>query len=172
MLRNKIFTAVAGVWLTFSVAHGAERQLSFAVDGVVTRLLVKPGMQVQAGTPLAELDRRVFQAELEAATQQHKAATLNYELAQQGWQRLRQLYDDLNASKQELEEAQLLLARAKAEQAATHRDLTLAQWRLGYSQLVAPTAGRIQAIPGFVGQVLNAQSGMAPVIILETNIKE
>ncbi|MEG3637751.1 efflux RND transporter periplasmic adaptor subunit [Magnetococcus sp. PR-3] len=173
MLKSKkiaplLFLSLVWVGGHVSPAMGAEKPLTFAVDGVVERVMVKPGMSVQQGASLAKLDQTLFYAALKQAQIGHKSAKLAADYAQEAWQRAQKLYDDLNASKQELEEAELALAEAQARQAHAQWVLSQAQWRLQRSQLLAPVSGRITAVPGYAGQVIHNQSGPSAVILLET----
>ena len=74
--RRFIASAAAAVVavLLAGPAGAADLTLTFAVGGVVTEVLVKPGDAVQAGAPLAKLDTVPLEARKAAAQARLAAA--------------------------------------------------------------------------------------------------
>lgn len=147
-------------------ALAADRTLSFAVSGVVLEVTAKAGQTVQGGAVLARLDARPFAAGVEMAKAAAQAAEMEAKFAAQGEVHAKQLFDDLSASAEEYERAQLRHAKARADLAAAKAKLVMAQWRQEQAVLKAPGAGTVVAVPGFVGQAVNPRAGIQPVVVL------
>jgi len=145
----------------------AERRLAFAVAGVVEAVMVRPGQKVAKGAALARLDLRPLEAYAKAAAAELKAAKMEAELAAGNMERVRQLYDDLSTSKEELERAMLRLARADAMLARAEAADADAQWRLERGTLSAPVAGVIQSITGYIGLVVDPAARFTPVVVMK-----
>ncbi len=145
----------------------AERRLAFAVAGVVDAVLVSPGQKVAKGTALARLDLRPLAAAAKATQAAALAADLEFDLAGTNMERIKQLYDDLSTSKEELEQATLRLAHAEAAKEAAAAANELAQWRLERGTLAAPVAGVVQAITGYIGLVVDPAARFTPVVVMK-----
>ena len=145
----------------------AERRLAFAVAGVVEAVMVRPGQKVAKGAELAKLDLRPLAAAARAAAAELKAAQLELEFATANMGRVKQLYDDLSTSKEELERATLRLARAEAGKETAAAADELARWQLERGTLVAPVAGVIQAITGYIGLVVDPAQRFTPVVVMK-----
>jgi len=145
----------------------AERALAFAVAGVVEAVLVKAGDGVEKGTELARLDLRVLRAEMAAAAAELKAARLELDLARKNLKRVKQLYDDLSTSLEELEEAELRVIDAEAGAETARADSEVAAWRFERGTLRAPAAGTVKGVPGYPGLVVEPEARFTPVVVLD-----
>ncbi len=162
-------SAVAVVLLSVSgPAFAAERKLAFAVSGVVAQVMVKAGQSVKAGAVLARLDLRLLVAEKSAADADHKAAASKLKFARQNRDRMRQLFDDLSASGEQVEEAEIIFAEADAGKVRAKAGADIAALRLSQATLRAPTDGTVTAVKGYAGMVVNPAAEITPVIILTT----
>ena len=128
---------------------GLESRLSFRIPGSVQEVAVVVGENVTAGELIARLDARDYQIEVQNAEAQELNAKNNYN-------RMRQLYENNTASKNQLDQA-----RAAAESAEAM--LKLARQRVGYTRLAAPVSGAIAAVNVEVNE--NISQGQ-PVAIL------
>lgn len=148
-------------------ADAGERRLAFPVAGVVDKVLVRSGQKVSAGTPLAVLDLLPLSAAKRAADARVVAAALDHKLAAANRERVRQLYDDLSTSAEELEGAESKLAAAMAgfEQATAAAEI--AGWNLEHGTLRAPRSGIVSDIPGYAGLVVNPNARFTPVVNLK-----
>lgn len=144
------------VALTGTVQAQMEVNLAFRIDGRMTERLVNVGDRVQPAQLVARLDPeneenalRAARADLAAATGQLVEARNNYErqstLLRDGWT-TRVRYDD---ARQTLETAE---SRADAAQA----QLSIAESRLGYTELFADSAGTVTAVGAEPGEVVQA----------------
>jgi membrane fusion protein, multidrug efflux system len=106
-----------------------ESRLSFKTGGIVRRLLVESGQEVQAGQLLAELNLTEINA---AATQSRE----NLRKAERDYVRAQSLYAQDVIAKAQLDDAKTTLDVARAANAA-------GQFNAGVGRLVAPKAGKI-----------------------------
>jgi len=142
------------VSLTGTVQAELEVNLAFRVDGRMTERLVNVGDQVEPGQVIARLDPsdeenglRAARADLAGAMGQLLEAQNNYQrqetLLRDGWT-TRVRYDE---ARQTLETAQ---SRADAAQAQQY----IAENRLGFTELVADSAGTVTAVGAEPGEVV------------------
>jgi len=125
---------------------GQETDLSFRVSGRVQRVNVKVGDRVRRGQMIAEIEPRDFEIALrqaEAGLVQAEAASGN---AGSDLERVRGLYENDNASKNDLDAALAadLSARAAVDVAIQAREA--ARRKLGYTRLQAPVEGSIATV--------------------------
>nr|CRH06242.1 Putative RND multidrug efflux protein [Candidatus Magnetococcus massalia] len=141
--------------------------LAFPVAGVVKMVLAKQGASVRTGEVLAQLDGKIYQTQRQAALMALKSAGLKLKFAQGNYKRVKQMYDDLNTSAEDLEVAELGVVQAEAALAAVQAKLAKAQWQLDHTTLRAPRAGRVAAVPGYAGLVVDPQSHIQPIVVLK-----
>ncbi len=148
-------------------AQAAERKLAFPVAGVVEKIMVVTGQAVKAGEALAALDPRPFAARARAAAENLLAARNTNKFATENHQRVKQLFDDMSTSTEELEKAQVLLFKAQAGLAQAKSAAVIRKWELERATLRAPKAGTVTVVPGYPGMVVNPLAVIAPVVILD-----
>lgn len=162
-----IFLALAAILLWSATAEAAGRKLAFPVAGVVEKIMVKTGQTVKAGAALAVLDLRPFAARARAAAENLLAAENTNKFANENHQRVKQLFDDLSTSTEELEKAQVLLFKAQAGLAKAKSAAVISKWELERATLRAPEAGTVAVVPGYPGMVVNPLAAITPVVILD-----
>lgn len=117
------------------------------VAGSVTRIFVKSGDRVRAGTPLVQIDPD----KQEAAVRRSEASRSGTEADVQYWRqqvtRLEALVAAGAVSRQELEQAQNSQKTAEAKLAALEADVLEERVQLRYYRVVAPQAGVVGDIP-------------------------
>jgi multidrug efflux system membrane fusion protein len=150
-----------------AAAEAAGRKLAFPVAGVVEKIMVRAGQAVKAGDALAALDQRPFAARERAAAENLLAAENSNKFATENHQRVKQLFDDLSTSSEELEKAQVLLLKAQAGLARAKSAALISKWRLERATLRAPKAGTVAAVPGYPGMVVNPLAAITAVVILD-----
>jgi multidrug efflux system membrane fusion protein len=112
------------------------------VDGEITQILFTEGQMVQPGTPLAIIDPRPFQAQLQqqVATRAKDQALLDGAVLDQ------QRYDNLVkkdfASRQQVDQQRALVEQSRAQLQTDDAQIAYAQNQLGYTTLRSPIAGR------------------------------
>ena len=142
---------------------GVESTLSFRVSGAVASLPVKVGDRVAGGALIAELDPVDYELEVreeEAALRQAEARAGN---AEADLRRVRNLYENDNAARTDLDAATAAADSAAAQVESSRQRLDLARRRLGYTRLSAPVAGAIAEV--LAEQNENVSPG-TPVVIL------
>jgi len=121
------------------------------VDGQITRIYVKSGDRVKAGTPLLQIDPLRQQAAVASQDSARAAQDANVAYAQQQLNRAKELIAVGAISKQELEEAETNLNTARAQLAALSAQVKEQSVTLGYYQVLAPTTGIVGDVPVRVG---------------------
>lgn len=149
-------------------AQAAERKLSFAVSGVVASVKVKSGETVNVGSVLANLDQTTFVARKNAADAALDTARLVLQLAEVKAQQVRELFDALSTSQEEVDEAETALANARSGFEAAKSRVEIAGWRLRQATLTAPFSGTVSSVPGYPGMVVNTYAGTQTVIVVNT----
>ncbi|HXE80543.1 MAG TPA: efflux RND transporter periplasmic adaptor subunit [Vicinamibacterales bacterium] len=121
------------------------------VDGIVTRIHVRSGSRVSAGTPLMQIDAGKQQATVSSneASRLAQEATLRY--AREEYERARGLFKEGLLSKQELDQAATAVATAEAALKALEARERESRVELAYYTVAAPTAGVVGDIPVRVG---------------------
>lgn len=121
------------------------------VDGWITRIYVKSGDRVKAGTPLLQIDPARQQAAVASQDSARAAQEANVAFAQQQLARAKELFAVGANSKQELEQAETNLNTARAQLAALSAQVKEQSVTLGYYQVLAPTSGIVGDVPVRVG---------------------
>lgn len=169
---EELVTALGSLTPLKSVDVGAQ------VSGQLAKLLVNIGDEVQQGQKLAEIEAAVTSAKVDAGTAQ--VASLTAQLAERESQlalattqagRQERLMAENATSQDAYDLAQAAMRTAQAQVKSTQADINRAQSTLkadqallGYSQIFAPMAGTVTAIPAKQGQTLNANQ-TAPLIL-------
>jgi len=117
-----------------------ETNLSFKVSGLVTELKANVGDGVAAGTMIARLDPtdyRVALKEAEAGLERMRAEKRNAEAA---FERTRELYENRNAARSDLDTARAMYESADAQLSAMTQQLEKVRLQLSYTELQSPLA--------------------------------
>jgi len=153
------------------------------VSGQLKAIHVDIGDTVTKGQLLAEIDPRVYQAQVEAGEEhlnslraqlnQQKAAAV---LAEQNLKRNQNLITANAVSQQALQEteSQASVARAQVDSIAaqiqeTESNLKASRTNLSYTKIYAPMAGTVTTLPTKEGQTLNANQ-TAPIVLQVANL--
>ena len=153
------------------------------VSGQLRAIHVDIGDTVTKGQLLAEIDPRVYQAQLEAGEAKLNSlrAQLNQQkaeavLAEQNLKRNQNLIAVNAVSQQALQETESQAAVAKAQVDSiiaqvqeTESNLKASRTNLGYTKIYAPMAGTVTTLPTKEGQTLNANQ-TAPVVLQVANL--
>jgi RND family efflux transporter MFP subunit len=126
------------------------------IDGLVTHIFVASGQQVEAGTPILQIDPARQHALLQSEQQARgaKLASLNY-LKQQA-ERVSALYQGGAVSLQELQQARTNYDSARAELGSLGAQVRQQQVQLNYYRVTAPARGTVGDIPVRVGDRVTA----------------
>lgn len=117
------------------------------VEGLVTRIFVKSGNVVRAGTPLVQINADKQRAALRSAEANRTGTAADVEYWRQQVKRLESLVEAGAISRQEFDQAQNSLRTAEARLAALDAQVREGQVELQYYRVVAPTAGVVGDVP-------------------------
>ena len=149
---------------------GQESRLSFRVPGALQQIAVKVGDRVSAGQLIARLDATDYELqkqEAEAALAKAKAQARN---AEANYARVRALYENRNASRNDLDAARAASESAGAAVQASQTRLELTRSQLRYTRLTSPTDGAIASVPVEAGE--NIDSGKVVAVLTAGAIPE
>lgn len=133
------------------------------VSGIVKNIHADFNDHVTAGQVLLELDPALVQAQAQQSAASVASARASLDLAQANEARIRSLYTQEYASKQELETAVQALKAAGAQLALTEAQAARDRTNLGYTQIRSPVSGVVVSRQIDVGQTV-AASFQAPVL--------
>jgi len=159
-------TASAAEEFPAVLAWSQRAVLSAPVSGVLGKVAVSPGQQVEEGQPLLQFDQRPFESAVrDAQAQVHKHRLLRAE-AMRELERTRELYERTVISSHDLQLAEIAYAVADSDYTSAVADLDKANLHLEYSSLRAPFAGIVLEVPVTAGMtVINTQQA-TPLVTL------
>jgi RND family efflux transporter MFP subunit len=117
------------------------------VEGQITKIFVKSGDRVKAGTPILQIDPLKQQATVGSQEASHAAQEANLRYAQTQLERERKLFEAGVVSKQEFDNAQTNRDAALAQLKSLGEQVNQQQVELRYYRVAAPMAGIIGDIP-------------------------
>jgi RND family efflux transporter MFP subunit len=120
-----------------------ESDLSFRVSGTIQTVAIKVGDFVRKGQLLAAIDPIEYQLRAEDARASLVRARAEARNAEANLDRIRKLYENNNASQNDLDFAQTSYETAVAAVNSVEKRLELAENELGYTKLTAPLPGAI-----------------------------
>jgi RND family efflux transporter MFP subunit len=117
------------------------------VDGIITRIFVKSGQRVTAGTPLVQINADKQQAAVRSAEANRTGTEADVQYWRQQVKRLESLVEAGAISRQEFEQAQTSLRTAEARLSALDAQVREGRVELQYYRVNAPQAGVVGDIP-------------------------
>ena len=128
---------------TGTIEPAKEVEVRSRIAGIVERILVDDGEEVEAGQVLLELERELLESQLEEAQAQVLAAEVERRYAHIDLERAAELVESGARSPQFLDRARARFEASDAERArSVARERTL-QTQLGYATVRAQLAGRV-----------------------------
>ena len=140
-----------------------ESRLSFRVAGAIQRAPVDVGDAVQVGQLIAELDPEDYRLQLEEAEAAVDRAEAEARNAEANLERVRRLYENSNASRNDLDAARSGSETAAAQVQATVNRRDAARLQLSYTRLGAPATGRISSVDVEVNE--NVRAGQIVAVL-------
>ncbi|HUI10007.1 MAG TPA: efflux RND transporter periplasmic adaptor subunit [Bacteroidota bacterium] len=113
------------------------------VQGYLTGIYFKEGSHVKKGEKLYEIDRRIYEANYNAALANLKVAEGNLRQAQQDGDRYEYLYNNKAVAKQLYDHAMIALENSQNAYKSADEALTTARTNLAYSTITAPFDGTV-----------------------------
>jgi len=121
------------------------------VEGHITKVFVRSGARVSAGTPLMQIDPAKQQATVKSQQDTRAAKVAALEYVRQQFERVKGLYASGVTSKQDLDQARTALDAAEADLSSVESQVREQQEELRYYTVTAPAAGIVGDIPVRVG---------------------
>src|SRR6267143_1421402 len=121
------------------------------VEGLITRIFVKSGDRVAAGTPLLQIDPLKQEATVNSQEASRAAQEANLRYAKISLERAQKLFDAGVISKQELDNAQTGYEAALAQVKAIDEQVRQQRVELHYYSVTAPRDGIVGDIPVRMG---------------------
>ncbi len=146
----------ASLVLTGEIRAHEEVALAFRLDGRVVSRAAELGDRVSAGQPLAALENDQSRNQLSSAQAALDSARAAERVAALNLHRMRLLMPGGAIARSQLDSAQADWQSAQSRRLSSEAALKNAQDTLSWTQLTAPTAGRITAITVQPGQVVSA----------------
>ena len=112
-----------------------ESRLSFKVAGTLIDIPVQVGDQLKPGQVIARLDSSQFKLQVQQSNASLIQAQANARNANASYERTKKLYQDNNASRNDLDNARANAETTKALQEAAENALELAELELSYTDL-------------------------------------
>jgi multidrug efflux system membrane fusion protein len=137
------------------------------VQGEITQVYYHEGQMVQKGDPLIEIDPRPYQASLTQVEGQlaHDTAVLNE--AKIDLERYQQAFTRNAIAKQQLDDQQQVVLQDEGTVKNDEGQLANAKVNLVYTHITAPIAGRVGLRPVDPGNIVQANSSTALVVITQ-----
>lgn len=142
--------------LTGTVQAKTEVNLAFRIDGRMIERTVNVGDAVAPGQIVARLDRHNEENGLRSARATVAAAAGQLAEARSNYQRQRELLDRGFTTRVRYDQATQTLQTAQAQADSAHAQLTIAEHRLAYTELIADAGGTVTARGAEPGEVVQA----------------
>ncbi|MEM7608776.1 MAG: efflux RND transporter periplasmic adaptor subunit, partial [Myxococcota bacterium] len=154
---------------TFSgaVRAGNQTRMSFQVSGRVNALNIRVGQTLEEGATVASLDGTDYELQLQEARANSGQARAQARSAVANYERVRALYANQNASRQDLDNARAQRDSAQASSAAAGQSIRLLQRQLEYATLTAPAAGTVSEVLIENNEVVSAGQTVATLQVGE-----
>lgn len=153
--RTRTFSGVA--------QSGVESKISFKVSGTVQSVPVNVGISVTRGQLIAQLDDADYRLQVQDAEASLSKAKAGERNALASYERVRGLYENRNASRQELESSRAAYESAAANVRSLGKRLELARNQLAYCSLRAPIDGSVAAVNVEINE--NVRAGQVIVLL-------
>jgi RND family efflux transporter MFP subunit len=133
------------------------------VDGTVTRIFVKSGDQVKAGSPLVQINADKQQANVRSTEASRSGTEADVQYWRQQVKRLESLVGAGAISRQEFDQAQNSLRTAEARLAALDAQVREGRVELQYYRVDAPQAGVVGDIPIRTGDRVTTSTAITTI---------
>ncbi len=142
---------------------GSEANLSFKVGGTINEMVAKVGSRMAAGDLIARLDKTSFELQVEKSRASLAQAEAEKRNADANNRRVRDLYENNNVSRENLDSARAAAESARAQVRSAQKSLELAILELGYTELNATEACSVAEVSTEVNE--NVQAGESVVTL-------
>jgi multidrug efflux system membrane fusion protein len=133
---------------------GVASRLSFRVPGTLVSVSVDVGNQIRKGQEIAAIDPTDYQLKVQQADASLAQARAQARNVVAGYTRVRGLYENRNASRNDLDAARAASESASASVSAIEQQLALAHRQLDYTRLKAPADCVVARVPVEVNEYI------------------
>ena len=140
-------------------------QLRARVEGFLDKILFTEGQEVKTGQLLYQLEKSIYQAQVDQAKANLAAAQATAWNADMQYRRSYELAQHQNAPQSTVDQNKAAMDSAKASVLQNEAALQLAQINLGYTDIWAPVDGRIGRTVYTKGNLVNPSSGALDTIV-------
>jgi RND family efflux transporter MFP subunit len=133
------------------------------VEGHVTKIFVRPGARVAAGTPLVEIDPAKQQAAVKSQEDLLGAKRAAFAFAKQQYERLSKLAGTGVVSEQDLDQSKTALESAEADLRSIEAQVREEEVQLRYYEVKAPAAGTVGDVPVRVGDRVTVSTELTTI---------
>ncbi len=147
-----------GTIRTFSglAKAGQESNLSFRVSGSIQSIPIKVGQQLESGQLIAQVDPSQYQLEAQQASANLSQAESTLRNMQASFERVKGLYENNNASRNDLDAARASSESSAAQVRAARKALELARLNVSYTKLKANEACNVAQVLTEVNENITA----------------
>lgn len=149
---------------------GSEANLSFKVGGTINEITATVGSRIASGDLIARLDKTSFELQVEKSRASLAQAEAENRKADANNQRIRDLYENNNVSRENLDSARAAAESAGAQVRSAQKSLELAKLELDYTGIKATDACSVAAVSVEVNE--NVQAGESVVSLNCGDINE
>lgn len=140
-------------------------QLRARVEGFLEKVLFTEGKEVKAGDPLYEIEKSIYQAQVEQAQANLASAKAQVVNAELQYNRSSELVKKQFTPQATVDQNKAALDSARATVLLDQAALDLANINLGYTEIQAPIDGRIGLTALTQGNLVNPASGVLATIV-------
>lgn len=135
------------------------------VKGFLDEVLFKEGDVVQAGAPLYQIEKGLFEADVQQAQGALERSKAAYDLAVIQLQRAEELFTKQAGTAVARDQARAQEQQAKGAVLTDEANLETAKINLGYARITAPVMGKIGRTALTKGNVVGPDSGVLTIIV-------
>jgi HlyD family secretion protein len=165
MEKVKLHTIESKVFAAGYVQPVVKVNISANVSGEITSLNVREGQEVKKGDILAQLDKVIYEADVDQARSYYRSCLSAKELAEKEYKRVEILYRENNYSESQYDQTKTQYEQSVAtlEQAAAR--LHQAQDNLRKTTLIAPIDGTVIGLKKEQGEIAMGSTFQADVVM-------
>lgn len=134
---------------------GSLSRLSFQVSGRIRKIYVKVGDKVKSGQRIAAVDPTDISLQIQQAKANAAQAQAQSVSASAAYERVRALYENNSAAKQDLDTARAQKDSAISAVAAVQQSIRQLERQMQYASLKAPAAGTIATVVAEANEVVS-----------------
>lgn len=146
-------------------------EIGTQVSGKIEAIYVDYNSHVKKGELLAELDKSTLNERLTQATASEKSAQAALTLAQQNYDRTRQLYENQAATQSDFEQATSQLVQAKSQYENAKTNVREAKVNLGYAEIYSTIDGVVLDRQVEIGQTVASSFSTPTMFIIAKDLK-